>query len=210
LGDSIFDNAAYTGGQPDVVTHLRRILPIGSTATLLAVDGSTTADVVAKQVPRLPRDTTQAAVSMGGNDALLEIDALDLPVTSTAEALTLFGERTARFRSNYQSTLAEILRRVPRVAVCTIYNPRLAPDEAALTRVGLALFNDVILSVAFELRVPVIDLRSLILQAEDFANPLEPSGRGGEKIARAIASALDLAPDGIAAPRVHVTLGDSG
>ena len=29
LGDSIFDNNAYTGGAPDVVTHLRGILPPG-------------------------------------------------------------------------------------------------------------------------------------------------------------------------------------
>jgi hypothetical protein len=30
LGDSIFDNDAYTNGKPDVVTHLRRALAPGS------------------------------------------------------------------------------------------------------------------------------------------------------------------------------------
>jgi hypothetical protein len=39
LGDSIFDNAAYTGREPDVITHLRRLLPNGWQATLCAVDG---------------------------------------------------------------------------------------------------------------------------------------------------------------------------
>ena len=29
LGDSIFDNAAYTGSEPDVLHHLRSILPAG-------------------------------------------------------------------------------------------------------------------------------------------------------------------------------------
>ena len=37
LGDSIFDNGAYTGAEPDVITHLRSILPGGWTATLCAV-----------------------------------------------------------------------------------------------------------------------------------------------------------------------------
>jgi hypothetical protein len=76
LGDSIFDNAAYTKGLPDVLTHLRRRLPIGAVATLLAVDGSTTVDVMEQQLPRLPRGVTHAAVSMGGNDAILSADAL--------------------------------------------------------------------------------------------------------------------------------------
>ena len=32
LGDSIFDNGAYTSGGPDVVTQLRAILPAGVSA----------------------------------------------------------------------------------------------------------------------------------------------------------------------------------
>ena len=41
LGDSIFDNHVYTGGEPDVVAHLRDLLPSLWVATLCAVDGST-------------------------------------------------------------------------------------------------------------------------------------------------------------------------
>jgi hypothetical protein len=44
LGNSIFDNASYTKGLPDVVTHLRELLPPDAKASLLAVGGSTTAD----------------------------------------------------------------------------------------------------------------------------------------------------------------------
>ena len=40
LGDSIFDNGAYTQGEPDVVTHLRTLLPAGARAMLLAKDGA--------------------------------------------------------------------------------------------------------------------------------------------------------------------------
>ena len=40
LGDSIFDNAAYVRGAPDLVRQLRGQLPTTWDATLLAVDGS--------------------------------------------------------------------------------------------------------------------------------------------------------------------------
>jgi hypothetical protein len=55
LGDSIFDNAAYTEGGSDVVTQLNDLLPAGWAASLLAVDGSTTDDI-ADQVGCLPAD----------------------------------------------------------------------------------------------------------------------------------------------------------
>ena len=45
LGDSIFDNAAYTSGAPDVVHQVRQRLPPGWRATLRAVDGATTESV---------------------------------------------------------------------------------------------------------------------------------------------------------------------
>jgi hypothetical protein len=40
IGDSIFDNAAYTRGGPDAVSQVREMLPHGWEATRLAVDGS--------------------------------------------------------------------------------------------------------------------------------------------------------------------------
>src|SRR3954467_15053198 len=51
LGGSIFDNRAYTGGEPDVVTHLRDLLPHGWRTTLYAVDGATTADIPRQAAP---------------------------------------------------------------------------------------------------------------------------------------------------------------
>jgi hypothetical protein len=45
LGYSVFDNAAYVVGGPDVVEQLRKRLPAGWRATLRAVDGSVTASI---------------------------------------------------------------------------------------------------------------------------------------------------------------------
>ncbi len=203
LGDSIFDNGAYTKGLPDVVTHLRRILPDGVAATLLAVDGNTTADLEL-QVARLPSDVSRAVVSVGGNDAILHLDVLDIPVASTNAALHLFGERAQGFETSYRAALAGILLRVPKTVVCTIYNGNLSGDEAVSARVGLMLFNDAILRVAFEWHLPVIDLRLVCVEPSDYANPLEPSSQGAAKIARAITSALGFATESPATSMVVV------
>jgi hypothetical protein len=193
LGDSIFDNASYTGGAPDVLSHLRASLPGGWRASLLAVDGSTTADL-AEQIRRVPADATHAVLSIGGNDALQNSDALDLDVSSTAEALHLFGERAAAFRASYAQALDSVLALGRRTTVCTVYEGNFEPELAAIAGVALMLFNDAILRTAFERRVEVIDLRLICTAPSDYANPIEPSGQGGGKIARAILAAASSSP----------------
>ena len=186
LGDSVFDNRAYTGHEPDVSAHLRSILPDGWTATLVAVDGATTAGI-ASQARSVPADATHVILSVGGNDALGEIGLLDTPVRSTAEALALFGRRVAAFEKDYRAAvqLVSLLRRP--LTLCTIYNGDL-PDarQAGLARVALMMFNDGILRTAFEAGASVIDLRLVCSESADYANPIEPSGQGGLKIAGAV------------------------
>jgi hypothetical protein len=48
------------------------------------------------------------------------------------------------------------------------------------------LFNDVIIQCANDSDCPVIDLRTICTEREDYFNPIEPSAIGGEKIAKAI------------------------
>lgn len=55
LGASVFANAAYLAGGPDVVTQLRQRLPSGWRATLAAVDGSVMA-AIPGQLGRVPAD----------------------------------------------------------------------------------------------------------------------------------------------------------
>ena len=65
IGDSIFDNAAYTGGGPDVVSQVRGLLAPGWEATLLAVDGSTTIrlQVSSAACQRRPHTSCSASVA---------------------------------------------------------------------------------------------------------------------------------------------------
>ena len=189
LGDSIFDNQSYTSGQPDVVAHLRQLLPSSWQATLCAVDGATTV-TLASQLPRIPPDATHLVVSIGGNDALMSIDLLATPVSSTTDALALFAESVAEFELKYRAALEHMIALGRPTTTCTIYNGRFPAEDARIVRTALMLFNDAILRVAFERQLPVIDLRSVCNEPADYANPIEPSGPGGRKIAEVIGRAV--------------------
>ena len=191
LGDSIFDNGVYTNGEPDVVTHLRALLPPRWRASLLAVDGSITSDLD-EQLAKIQVGVTHLVISMGGNDALQSYDLLTYPVSSTAEALTTLGKRAVQFEINYRAAIDVALALDRNTTICTIYNVNFGADEALQARVGLTVFNDVILRVAFERKLSVIDLRLVCDETADYANPIEPSGRGGKKIAAAIVRSLGI------------------
>jgi lysophospholipase L1-like esterase len=202
LGDSILDNAAYTQGAPDVLTHLRSFLPKGWRASLAAEDGSTTNDL-ARQLARVPADATHLVVSIGGNDALMNRDLLETPVPSTAEALSLFSTRIAAFEKAYRDSIKRVMALERTTIICTIYNGRLEAAEAKLARIALMMFNDAILRTAFEQGLSVIDLRLVCTEPSDYANPIEPSSQGARKIAGAIALALGVAESSALASHVY-------
>jgi hypothetical protein len=195
LGDSIFDNRAYTGGGPDVVTHLRTLLPRGWQATLAAVDGATTSRL-RPQLDRVPADASHLVVAIGGNDALQNSDLLSTRVRSSADTLALFAGRLQAFEASYGAAIGTVMARGRPTTLCTIYNGALAPDQAAAARVGLMMFNDVIIRAAAVRRLDVIELRTICTEPADYANPIEPSDQGGRKIAAAIARAVGAIDDG--------------
>ena len=190
LGDSILDNGAYTKGGPDVVAQLRAALPAGSTATLLAVDGSVASDVEA-QLAHVPSNTSHLVLSAGGNDALMRSDILQAAVSNASEAFLMLASAVDAFERAYRQTVRAILAlRLPLV-ICSIYNGNFA--DAAVQRctsLAIAAFDDVILRVAAEHEVGVIDLRSVCTTPDDYANEIEPSVKGGAKIAAAIVRAI--------------------
>ena len=189
LGDSIFDNAAYVRGGPDVVTHLRRLLPPDWRATLSAVDGAVIDDVP-RQLVGMPADTTHLVLSVGGNDALRHADLLDKPASSSAQVLGWLDDAARAFERRYRQMLATVLARALPVTLCTIYNGNLGPPAQRRATVALAVFNDVIVQAATEHRLSFIELRQVCTSPVDYANPIEPSVQGGHKIARAIIRAV--------------------
>lgn len=194
LGDSVFDNRAYVGGGPEVVEQLRSDLPPPWRATLGAVDRAVIRSVGA-QLGRLPADATHLVLSVGGNDALGYSGVLGAPARSVGEALESLARIGQTFERDYRAMLDDVLARKLPTAVCTIYNPNY-PDalRQRLAIAALAHLNDPIGRIAAERGLPIIDLRLVCSEPADYANPIEPSVRGGEKIAAAI-SALVLGHD---------------
>ena len=190
LGDSVFDNASYTKGEPDVISQVRGELPSGWQATMCAVDGSTTEDI-SEQLRSLPANPTHLVMSVGGNNALLHADILDRRVKSSGEAFLLLAEVAGEFEVKYRHAVSACLSRNLPLVVCTIYHGNLE-DEAFRRRaiVALTLFNDAIMRTAVENELAVLDLRLICNEPRDFANPIEPSSIGGAKIARAIVRAV--------------------
>jgi lysophospholipase L1-like esterase len=186
LGDSIFDNAAYVRGGPDVVRQLRAALPQDWEASLLAVDGATTRGVAA-QLSRLPGDATHLVVSAGGNDALGQSHSLGSPVRSVAEALATLAGIARAFESSYQAMVEEVTATGLPTALCTIYDTPPSAADQPVIRTALCAFNDIITRAAFARGLTLIDLRLICSEDEDYANPIEPSVQGGEKMAAAIA-----------------------
>ena len=80
-----------------------------------------------------------------------------------------------------------VVRRGLPLALCTIYDARFPdPAEQRLAVTGLCLFNDCIIREAVARRLALIDLRLICDAPDDYANPIEPSAKGGDKIAAVI------------------------
>lgn len=190
LGDSIFDNGLYVPGGPSVIEHVRRILPNGDRATMIALDGATVSSVF-RQLERIPNDATHLVLSAGGNDALwMAGNIFSQETTDVRSSLQRIAELLAEFTSEYRRLIRDLRELRRPLATCTVYDsvPGLDSSEIA----GLCVFNDTITRTAFEFGTTLIDLRTICHEPTDYSSvsPIEPSASGGGKIARAIMNAL--------------------
>lgn len=191
LGDSIFDNQAYTGSDPSVSEHLRGLSARRWGVSLCAVDGAVIRDVP-RQLCRLPPTATHLVLSAGGNDALKQRGFLNEPARSVAEALSRLAALARDFREDYEALLDELLALGKPLAVCTVYESNYRdPRLKEIADTALTAFDDAILRSAFRRGLPVIELRLVCTGPADYANDIEPSGAGGAKIAATIMELLE-------------------
>lgn len=185
LGDSIFDNAAYVVGQSCVTDQLREIVGSDVEVSMLAADGHCISDVQG-QLRRVPEWATHLFVSAGGNDALSHYQMLMEDFSSSEDLFLMWTAIQAEFRADYRKMLEAVTGLGRHTAVCTIYDA--VPGVEAVAITALSLFNDVIVSEAVAARLPIIDLRRICTEPADYSDisPIEPSWRGGAKIAAAL------------------------
>lgn len=190
LGDSILDNQSYVQvDEHDVRTQLETLLGADHRVTLSAIDGSMINDVE-RQLGSIPRHASHLVVSMGGNDLINQMSYLDIDVNTTMGAMLVLNEVSQNFRKQYHDTLHKIITiGLPTIA-CTIYNPRLEDMMQTVAVTAIQTFNDCIFQEVAQAGLPLIELRSVCDDDEDFANPIEPSAIGGQKIAVAIRQVL--------------------
>ena len=209
-GDSIFDNGSYVPGQPDVAQQLRNQLGEDSNVTLLAIDGDVIKDVH-NQLTQLPEDTSHLFISVGGNDALGQLHIFTDPVSSVGEGFLKFSRVQTTFQQEYKAMLENALSLNIPTTICTIYKPCFYHPD--MSRVGsyvgngvsstdlqnvsvtaLTAFNDVILQEAVTTGIPLMDLRVMYDNVADYANPIEPSTIGGQKMVSVMESIINDHP----------------
>jgi hypothetical protein len=180
------DNAAYVQAGESVSDHLGALTPDGTEMTLLAVDGSVTRETTA-QLSELPTAATHLFVSSGGNDALQSqfrlFDGRGGAVTGVLQELATCA---SQFREDYSRLMRALAVRDLPTVVFTVYDA--IPELHEIQRTLLSVFNDVIVQEAVGRGLPIIDLRQHCTEPEDYSevSPIEPSGRGGRKIAETI------------------------
>jgi hypothetical protein len=196
LGDSIFDNASYVHrnrGEEPVINQLQARIPFGWTATLEAHDGDVVRNVK-QQIERLPKDASHLAISVGGNNALAQWRILQEPASSVGDALANLARTKADFRCDYREMLQAVCALGKPAIVCTVYdhfslsNEQDVPGGHEILLAALSVFNDVIIDEAVRAGIPVLDLRRVCDQIDDYSDisPIEPSATGSVKIAEAV------------------------
>jgi lysophospholipase L1-like esterase len=195
LGDSIIDNGAYVRpGEPDVTRQVQDRLP-GATVVKRALDGAKVENVLRDQLNDLTDDDF-VVLSVGGNNALEHVGLLEeSSKVKFLEALNKLWDIRKGFEAKYRRLMERIAEVQPdptKVTVMTIYDPCFVgssyPEEyQKAAEAAVSMFDDVIQREAASMEYTVMELRELFTDKGDYANPIEPSAQGGDKIAEALA-----------------------
>ena len=190
LGDSIIDNKVYVGeGELSVTEHLQH--NSSSNFTMIAVDGDTTEEVLENQLDILKEPVSHIVLSIGGNDLLQNLHLLQDETSGMKFALEKSSELIGEIQENYTKILEHLSQYDAKVLLCTVYEGDLKSDLmlAQFDKAGqvmLKMHNDTVYYLASKFDVDVLELRNIFTNKEDYANPIEPSHIGGEKLAKAI------------------------
>ena len=192
LGDSIIDNKVYVGeNELSVTEHLRKINETDYYFEMIAVDGDTTREVIDNQLENIGDSTWRIVLSIGGNDLLQKLHIMFNETSGMIESLEVASKTVEEIKTRYEEILIHLKTLNRPVILCTIYEGDLQSDadlavieEAA--KVLLGMMNDSIHFLGKKYDIEVLELRNIFTEVSDYANPIEPSHSGGEKLAKAI------------------------
>ncbi len=193
FGDSIIDNKSYVShGEFSVLEHLENIS--NYEYIQVAYDGHTTFDVQNKQLHLSTIEKpSHIVLSVGGNDLLQNLSYLSKgPISNVNEAVTGIQQHIFEpLEQRFETIIEELSSQRANLLICTVYEGDLGrtdefKDVLDSSKIMVSSFNDIVYKTAQKYNVDVLELRDIFVSSEDYANPIEPSHIGGEKLAKAI------------------------
>ena len=193
FGDSIIDNKTYVShGEFSVLEHLENIS--NYEYIQVAYDGHTTFDVQNKQLHLSTIEKpSHIVLSVGGNDLLQNLSYLSNgPISNVNEAVTGIQQHIFEpLEQRFETIIEELSSQRANLLICTVYEGDLGrtdefKDVLDSSKIMVSSFNDIVYKTAQKYNVDVLELRDIFVSSEDYANPIEPSHVGGEKLAKAI------------------------
>ena len=94
-------------------------------------------------------------------------------------------------QQEYESVVANLSNYRAKLLLCTVYEGDLVDsdefsDVIYSSKTMLSIFNDLVYRTAQKYNAEVLELRDIFVSPEDYANPIEPSHKGGKKLASGI------------------------
>ena len=193
FGDSIIDNKTYVShGEFSVLEHLENIS--NYEYIQVAYDGHTTFDVQNKQLHLSTIvKPSHIVLSVGGNDLLQNLQYLSKgPVSNVNEAVSGIQQHIFEpLEQRFETIIEELSSQRANLLVCTLYEGDLGrtdefKDVLDSSKIMVSSFNDIVYKTAKKYNADVLELREIFISSDDYANPIEPSHIGGEKLAKSI------------------------
>jgi len=193
LRDSIIDNKTYVQQQEySVLEHLQNISK--NEFLQLAYDGDTTVNVLERQLQSQEvAKSSHLVLSIGGNDLLQNILFLhEGPIENINKALSDVHKQILKpLEQRFETIVEKLSSHRANLLLCTVYEGDLGRtdefrDVLDSSKIMVSSFNDTVYKTASKYNADVLELRHIFTSPEDYANPIEPSHVGGERLAQAI------------------------
>lgn len=200
----------------DVTEHLEKLFSNDPNVVIEnhAVDGDTMLQLEKNHLDsNLLLGATHIVVSIGGNDLLYNISFLQTTsklskVMGKGAMIGKWGAKELNpsrnkvfeetyfeiiepFKKQYETIVANLSNHRANLLLCTVYEGDLVDsdefsDVSNSSKTMVSIFNDIVYRVANKFNADVLELRDIFTSSDDYANPIEPSHIGGEKLAQSI------------------------
>lgn len=151
------------------------------------------ADRVVRRSPttEIPSDATHIVISIEGNRAIKNSGLLEGAPESYEEALSRLSYAADEFDREIRSLIEAAKASGLPAVICIMFPPHYAePVHQRAATTALAIFNDRIIQRAVEAQMPMVDLRGVCREVDDYANESQLSGTGLRKASALIWRAL--------------------